>query len=76
MFKDGRTNVYNEEQSGRPSVASDDLVQSVGQKICERQRFTISGLSCEFPYISRAVLYEIITDRLGYHRFCARWVQQ
>jgi transposase len=47
MFKDGRTNVHEEERSGRPSVVSDDLVQSVEQTICERQRFTISELSCE-----------------------------
>jgi hypothetical protein len=76
MFKDGQTHVHDEERSGRPSVMSDDLVQSVDQKICERQRLTISELPREFPHISRTVLYEIITDRLGYHNFCARWVQQ
>jgi hypothetical protein len=70
MFKDGQTNVHDEERSGQPSVVSDDLVQSVDQNICERQRFTISELSCEFPNISRPVLYEIITDRLGYHKCC------
>jgi hypothetical protein len=43
MFKDGRTNVHDEEQSVRPSVVNDDLVQNVGQKICERRRFTISN---------------------------------
>jgi hypothetical protein len=75
MFKDGRTNVHDEERSGRPSAVSDWLVQSVNQKICERRRFTISELSCGFPHISRTVLYKIITDRLGYHKFCARWVQ-
>jgi hypothetical protein len=32
MFK---TNVQNEEQSGRPSVASYDLAQSFNQTICE-----------------------------------------
>jgi transposase len=42
MFKDGRTNVHDEERSGRPSVVSDDLVSSVDQKICERWRFKIS----------------------------------
>jgi hypothetical protein len=76
MFKDERTNVHDEERSGRPSVVSDDLVQSVDQKICERHCFTSSELSCEFPHIWRTVLYEIITDRLEYHKFCARWVQQ
>jgi transposase len=32
MFKDGRTDVHDEERSGRPSVVSDDLVRSVDQK--------------------------------------------
>jgi oligoribonuclease (3'-5' exoribonuclease) len=70
----GRTNVRDGERSGRPSVVSDDLVYSVGQKICERRRFIISELSCEFPQISRILLYKIITVRLGYHKFCSRWV--
>jgi hypothetical protein len=52
----------------QPSVVSDDLVQS------ERRCFTISEVSCEFMPISRTVLYEIITVRLGYHKFCAIWV--
>jgi hypothetical protein len=65
MFKDRRTNVRNEERSGRPSVVSDDLVQSVDQNICERRQFTISELSCKFLQISRTVLYEIITVTLG-----------
>jgi hypothetical protein len=46
MFKDGRTNVHDEERSVRPSVVSGDLVQSVHQINCERKRFTISELSC------------------------------
>jgi hypothetical protein len=53
---------------GEPSVVGDELVRS------ERWRFTILELSCEFPQISRTVLYETITVRLGFHRFCARWV--
>jgi hypothetical protein len=36
MFKNGRTDIHNEERSGWPSVVSDDLVQSVDQKICKR----------------------------------------
>jgi transposase len=52
MFKDGRTNVHDEERSDRPSVVRVDLVRSVDQKICERRRFTISELSCEFSQIS------------------------
>jgi hypothetical protein len=56
MFKDERENVHDEEGSGWPSVVNDGLVQS------ERWHFTISELSCEFPQISRIVLYNIITD--------------
>jgi hypothetical protein len=43
------------------SVVSDDLVQSIDQRICEIQCFTISELSSEFPQISHTVLYEIIS---------------
>jgi hypothetical protein len=57
---------------GWPSVVSDDLVQSVDERICEKRRCIISELSCEFPQISRAVIYEIITVRVGYHKFCTR----
>jgi hypothetical protein len=42
MFRDGLTDVHDE--CGQLSVVSDDLVQSVDQKIAE--------LSCEFPQIS------------------------
>jgi hypothetical protein len=65
MFRDWRTNVHNEEQRGWPFVVSDDLVQSVDQKICERRCFAISELSCELTQILCTVLYEIITLRLG-----------
>jgi hypothetical protein len=36
----------------------------------------ISELSCEFPQISCTVLYEIITVKLGYHKFCARCIPE
>jgi hypothetical protein len=70
MFKNGRTDVHNEERSSRPSVVSDDIVRSADQKICERRRFATSEVSCEFSQISLTVLYEIITVRLGCYKFC------
>jgi hypothetical protein len=51
-----RTNVHDEDLSGRPSVVSDDYFQNTDQTICERRRFTISELSCEYPQISRTIL--------------------
>jgi hypothetical protein len=53
---------------------SDNLVQIVEQKICERWCFTISGLSYEFAQIPYTVLYKIITVTLRCHKFWARWV--
>jgi hypothetical protein len=60
MFKDGQTlfTVKSEVVSHLQRVR---LVQSVDQKICERQRFTISELLCEFPQILCTVLYGTIT---------------
>jgi hypothetical protein len=52
IFIDGRKNVRNEEQSDWTSSVSENPLQSVDQKICERWRFTISELLCEFPQIS------------------------
>jgi hypothetical protein len=76
MFKDRWTNVHDEERSGWLSVVSDDLVQSVDQKICERRRFTISALSYEFLQISYTAIYEIITVRRSFCKFCTRWVSE
>jgi hypothetical protein len=53
MFKNGRTNVQDEERNGRSCVVSDDLVESDDQNICERRRFAISEVSCEFPQYLR-----------------------
>uniref|UniRef100_A0A1B6GKI0 Mos1 transposase HTH domain-containing protein n=1 Tax=Cuerna arida TaxID=1464854 RepID=A0A1B6GKI0_9HEMI len=47
-FKDGRTNVHDEERSGRPSVITDDLIQKVDCKVKENRRFTISSLAENF----------------------------
>jgi len=51
-FKDGRTNIHDEEQSGRPSVVTDDLIKKVDSKVKENRRFTISSLSEELPFVS------------------------
>jgi hypothetical protein len=70
IFKDGQTNVHDEEQS-KPIVC-DDIVQNVDQKICEGWLFTISEISLEYPQILCAVLFKIIIVKVGYHKSCAR----
>ncbi|XP_023215930.1 histone-lysine N-methyltransferase SETMAR-like [Centruroides sculpturatus] len=73
-FSNGRTNIHDEERSGRPSVIIDDLIEKVDCRVKENRRFTISSLSKEFPAVSRSVLYEIVTGRLNYRKLCSRWV--
>jgi hypothetical protein len=76
MFRNGPTNVHDDEWSGQPSVVNDNLVQSVNKKITENGHFIISELSFEFPQISCTVLYEIVTHKLGCHKFWPRWVSK
>jgi len=73
-FMDGRTDVHDEGDQGRHSIVTDELLQKVDQCVPGKRRFTISELSEEFPQTSRTTLYRIVTDRLGYHKSCARWV--
>ncbi|GFV41178.1 HTH_48 domain-containing protein [Trichonephila clavipes] len=72
-FKDGRTNIHDEERSDRPSVITDDLMQAVETKIRENRRFTITTLSLEFPDDYRSVVYKIVTEDLNFKKLCYRW---
>jgi len=62
MFNDGRENVHDEAQSGRPSLENDDLVRKVNERVRDDRRFTISDLSFHFPQISRTLLYDIVSS--------------
>jgi len=73
-FRDGCTDVCDEGGQERRSIVTDELVQKVNQRLHGKRRFTISELSEEFPQTLRTTLYRIVTDRLVYHTFCARWV--
>jgi hypothetical protein len=57
MFRDGRASKV----VGWSSVVSDDLVQSVDQRICEGQCFTMSERLCECLQISLSLFYKTIT---------------
>jgi transposase len=73
-FRDGRTDMHDEGGQERHSFVTDELVQNVDQCLRGKRCFTISELSEKFPQTSRTTLYRIVTDRLGYHAFCTRWV--
>jgi hypothetical protein len=52
-----RTDVHDNERSGRPSVMSDDLVQSVDQKkFLKDSASQFQTLSYEFPQITHTFL--------------------
>jgi len=68
MFSEGRENVHDEAQSGRPSLVNDDLVRKVNERVRGDRRFTISDLSLHFPQILRTLLYDIVSSHLGYQK--------
>ncbi|KAG8278733.1 hypothetical protein J6590_014287 [Homalodisca vitripennis] len=45
QFKNGRTNIHDQEKSGRLSIVADDVFAKVGEKKHEHCRFTITELS-------------------------------
>ena len=62
LFNEGRENVHDDPQSGRPSVANEDLVRAVEEKIRENRQFTITPLSLHFSQISRSPLHKIVSE--------------
>ncbi|GFU47556.1 uncharacterized protein TNCV_2442861 [Trichonephila clavipes] len=73
-FKDGRTNVPDEERSSRPSVITVDLMQTVEKEIRKNRRIMITTFPLEFPDVSRTVVYKIVTEDLDFKKLCSRWV--
>jgi hypothetical protein len=73
MFKDERTNVRDEERSGQPSTVEWSCSKCWPKCLWKMALHNFRTL-CDFPQISCTVLYEIITVRLGYHKFYTRWV--
>ena len=49
LFNNGRDNVEDDEQSGRPFLADEDIMRVVEEKIRENRRFTMTPLSLRFP---------------------------
>jgi transposase len=52
MFNEGRTNVHDEERSGRPSVITVDLKKQIDEQIRQDRRSTLDELHEKFPQIS------------------------
>ena len=70
-FCGGRTDVHDEQRSGRPSVISDELLQRTEKAIRANRRLTIRELHDMIPEVSRASLHEALTIKLRYRKLCS-----
>ena len=52
-FSKGRTDVYDEQMSGRPSLISDDLLQEIEGEIRANRRVTIRELHHIVPEVPK-----------------------
>lgn len=59
-FRDGRTHLHDEEVKDGHSIVTEELLQKVEQTIRTERRFTISGLSKNFPQINRTTYMELL----------------
>jgi hypothetical protein len=73
-FSEGRTDVHNEQRSGRSPLISDDLLQEIEGEICANWLVTIRELHRIIPEVSETTIHEAVTEKLGYRKLCARWV--
>jgi len=62
MFNEGRENVHDDAQSGRPPLVNDDLLRKVNERVRDDRLFTISDLSLHFTQISRTLPYDIVSS--------------
>ena len=73
-FSEGRTDVLDEQRSGRPSLISGDLLQEIEGEIRANRGVTIRELHYIIPEVSKTTIHSAVTEKLGYRKLCARWV--
>jgi hypothetical protein len=74
QFSKGRTDVYDEQRSIKPSLISDDLLQKTEEEIRAIWCGTIRKLHHVIPEVSKTTIHEAMTEKLGYRKLCAHWV--
>lgn len=72
-FSNGRTDIHDEQRSGRPSI-SDEVVSKIETILLDDRRITVRELAVKVPECSEASIDRILREKLGYHKVCARWV--
>ena len=73
-FTEGRTDVNDEQRSGRPSLISYELLQEIEGEIYANRHVTLRELHRIIPEMSKTTIHETVTEELGYRKLCARWV--
>jgi len=73
-FSEGRTDVHDEQGSGRPSLISDYLLQEIEGEIHTNRCVTIKELHHIIPKVSKTTVHKAVTRKLGYRKLCTRWV--
>jgi transposase len=71
-FSEGRTDVHDEQRSGRPSLISDDLQETDGE-IRANRRVTIKELHHIIPEVSKTIIHKTVTEKVGHRKLCACW---
>jgi len=75
-FSEGRTDVHDEQKSGRPSLISDDLFQETEGEIRANRCLTIRELHHIIPEVSKTTIHEDMTEKLGHRKLCTTWVPE
>ena len=73
-FSEGKTDVHDDQRSGRPFLISHDLLQEIEGEILANRHVTITELHHIIPEVSKTTFHEAVTEKLGYRRLYARWV--
>ncbi|UYV73469.1 hypothetical protein LAZ67_10003549 [Cordylochernes scorpioides] len=77
-FSEGRQNVHDDEQSGRPVTATDNAAVAAVRNVVEAdRRVTIDEIMIRLPpgiEIGRSSIGTIMSDVLNFRKVCARWV--
>ena len=73
-FQHGRTSMKDEERAGHPSTSTTGSnIEDAHAMILGNRRVTIDEVANHFE-ISHGSAYDIIHNRLGFRKVCARWV--
>ncbi|XP_018574826.1 uncharacterized protein LOC108913710 [Anoplophora glabripennis] len=72
-FSNGCTDIHDEKRSGRLSI-SDETVEKIERILLEDRKISIKEMALRVTEVSEASTKRILTEKLDYHKICARWV--